>query len=189
MIDSMAAAPTTPTSTKIIGQLREASVNDANGILQIYSPYVRETVITFEYDVPTTETMQERIRQYSQLGFYVFEKDDEILGYAYASKHRDRAAYQWCCEVSVYVDSRYHGHGIATLLYRQLIQTLKSKGYIHAYAGITLPNTKSVAFHHGLGFKSIGIYPRIGFKMGGWYDVEWMGLELSTPPDNPLPFF
>jgi phosphinothricin acetyltransferase len=133
--------------------------------------------------------MEERIQQYSSLGFYVFEKAGKIVGYAYASKHRDRAAYQWCCEVSVYVDERHHGLGIATLLYLRLMQTLKSKGYVHAFAGITLPNHKSVQFHKRLGFKSIGVYPKIGFKLGGWHDVEWMTLELASPPKNPVRFF
>ena len=135
------------TETMISGSIREATIADARAILRIYAPHVETSSVSFELSLPSLEEMAARIETNRKLGWYVYEQDGEVLGYAYASKHRDRAAYQWCCEVSAYVDERCRRKGVAALLYERLLRELKEKGYVNAYAVITLPNEKSVGFH------------------------------------------
>ena len=132
------------------------------------------------------EEMAGRIETNRKLGWYVYEQDGEVFGYAYAAKHRERAAYQWCCEVSVYIDERCRRKGVAALLYERLLRELKAKGYVNAYAVITLPNEKSVGFHEKLGFMPIGVYEKIGFKFGRWHDVGWWALRINEPGDSPV---
>ena len=167
--------------------IRPARLADARGILDLYEPYVLETNITFETMLPNLDEMEHRIQEYSKLGFLVCEQAGIIIGYAYASKHRERAAYQWCCEVSVYVHENHHGQQIASKLYSDLIAILRSCGYVNAYAVITLPNSKSVKFHESMGFQPVGIYKSIGFKLGQWCDVGWWGLKIYEPSGNPEP--
>jgi phosphinothricin acetyltransferase len=167
--------------------IRPARLADAHSILNIYKPYVLTSNISFETELPTLKAMEQRIQEYSELGFLVCEEAGKVVGYAYASKHRERAAYQWSCEVSAYVDEGHHSQGIATNLYRDLITILKDSGYVNAYAGITLPNLKSVRFHESMGFKPIGVYKEIGFKLGEWCDVGWWGLKIQESIDNPKP--
>ena len=118
--------------------------------------------------------------------------DDRVLGYAYATRHRARHAYQWSTEVSVYVDAAAHRRGVARLLYESLFDVLRRQGFANVYAGITLPNAASVAFHHALGFEPIGTYRRVGYKNGNWHDVVWLGLRLESAPSSapapPIPF-
>src|SRR5690606_7498648 len=120
-----------------------------------------------------------------KFGWYVYVADESVIGYAYASPHRDRAAYQWSCEVSVYIAQNSQGRGSASSLYRRLFCELKRKGFVTAYAGITLPNPHSVAFHQALGFRQIGTYEKIGYKLGQWHDVSWWELKLLKHPKNP----
>ncbi len=174
------------TETQILGSVREATAADACAILRIYAPHVETSAVSFETHLPSLEEMAGRIETNRKLGWYVYEQDGEVLGYAYASKHRDRAAYQWCCEVSAYVDERSRGKGLATLLYERLLRELKTKGYVNAYAVITLPNERSVSFHEKRGFKSIGVYEKIGFKLGRWHDVGWWALRINEPCDAPV---
>jgi phosphinothricin acetyltransferase len=117
----------------------------------------------------------------------VAEVDNEIVGYAYASSHRERKAYQWCCESSVYIKAGSQRLGLASQLYRALFENLKNKGLVHVYAGITLPNAKSVAFHEAFGFRPIGVYKDIGFKLGEWHSVGWWGFQLSPTVKSPNP--
>jgi phosphinothricin acetyltransferase len=113
--------------------------------------------------------------------------DGRIGGYAYACKHRTREAYQWCCEVSVYVAPEFLRKGLGKTLYLSLFERLRERGYVNAYAGITLPNPQSVGFHEALGFTLIGRYPKIGYKLGEWRDVGWWGLTLQPHPKTPAP--
>ena len=118
---------------------------------------------------------------------------DEVAGYAYASKHRDRAAYRWSVDVSAYVHERFRGRGVARALYERLFQILRGQGFRRAYAGIALPNDASVALHRAAGFELIGIYRRVGWKLGAWHDVAWYGRDLNPdandlPPAEPIPF-
>ena len=168
-------------------RIRQAVESDAKSILEIYDFYVRNTAITFEVSSPTEEQMRDRIRTYLKLGWLVYEVEGKVAGYAYASPHRSREAYQWCCEVSAYVDQAYHRKGIGRDLYIRLLEILRGRGFVHAYAGITLPNAASVRLHESHGFSQLAIYPQIGFKMGKWHDVGWWSLMLNSTLPNPSP--
>lgn len=166
--------------------IRFATPADAPSILAIYGPYVMNSAITFEYEVPTVAEFAGRIQTIQQqLPYLVAESDGQLLGYAYASKHRDRTAYQWSVETSVYIHPDGHRQGIARQLYTTLLALLRRQGYYNAYAGITLPNQKSEAFHQSMGFELIGIYTNIGYKMGAWHSVAWFQLVLQPYQANP----
>jgi phosphinothricin acetyltransferase len=120
------------------------------------------------------------------LPWLVAERDGGVTGYAYASPHRARAAYRWGADVSVYLDERERGRGSGRALYGALLPVLRDLGYTGAYAGITLPNPASVALHESMGFSLVGVYRRVGYKLGGWHDVGWWQLVLADPlPEVP----
>ena len=128
----------------------------------------------------------DRIRSYSATApWLVAEIDEQVVGYAYATAHRSRQAYQWNQEVTVYVDKDYRKKGIAKALYTKLLQLLKAMGFRKAMAIITLPNDASIAFHKNLGFEHIGEMRNIGFKLGQWHDTSWWDLELQTNQSVP----
>jgi phosphinothricin acetyltransferase len=169
--------------------IRLASESDAEQIRAIYAPYVTHTAISFELELPAVEEMRRRIVDIlPHWPWLVCEQGREILGYAYASRHRSRAAYQWSADVSVYVDERCHRLGIGCALYSSLFAILARQGFYNAYAGITLPNAASVALHESLGFQPVGVYHAVGYKLGAWHDVGWWQLVLqphALPPDPP----
>ena len=168
--------------------MRIASEADADAIAAIYAPYVRDTVISFELEPPTREEMQRRIANtLATLPWLVIEREGQVLAYAYAGLHRTRWAYQWAVDVSVYVDSQAHRRGYGRRLYQALFNILRAQGYYTAYAGITLPNEASVGLHEAMGFRPIGVYHNVGYKMGRWWDVGWWGLPLRDyePPAGP----
>lgn len=167
------------------GNVRRALKSDAREILEIYTPYVLDTAISFEATLPSLSEVERRIEEYSKLGWLVYEIQDALIGYAYASKHRDREAYQWCCEVSVYIHPQHHRKGIASILYTELFQKLRDQGYVNSYAGIELPNEASVKFHESMGFTPIGVFRETGFKLGKWHDVGWWHLKIAEPGSNP----
>jgi len=114
-------------------------------------------------------------------------RGEELQGYAYASAHRTRAAYQWSVDVSVYVRADVRRAGVGRAVYRSLFALLAVQGYYNAYAGITLPNPASVGLHESLGFHPVGVYGAVGYKLGAWHDVGWWHLSLrprSMPPDS-----
>jgi len=169
--------------------IRLASQHDAEGVQAIYVPVVRDTAISFEVDPPTVEDMRARIMTtLERLPWVVCEDRGAIQGYAYASSHRTRAAYQWSVDVSVYVHAQTRRAGVGRALYSALFQLLTLQGFVNAYAGITLPNSASVGVHEFLGFRPSGVYRAVGYKLGAWHDVGWWGLELqvpATPPEAP----
>lgn len=169
--------------------IRDAKPSDAPAIAHIYAPFVRDTWVTFETEVPTEEAMAARVKDFqARHAFLVAVPEgygDRIMGYAYGSPHRARAAYQWSCEVSVYVDPKYQRQGLATSLYRTLFDRLRERRYLHALAGIGLPNDPSVALHEGLGFAPVAVYPDIGFKLGQWRSVGWWHKALAPLPATP----
>jgi L-amino acid N-acyltransferase YncA len=170
-----------------LGEIRLVTPDDAAGILLIYGPIVRETSISFELEVPTLEQMQERIASVSAVfPWLVDEGNGEVRGYAYASRHRERAAYQWSTDVSVYVAADARGQGIARRLYRALLSILRDLSYYSALAGIALPNDASVALHESLGFQKVGVYRSVGFKHGAWHDVGWWQLALAAYEEQPV---
>ena len=111
--------------------------------------------------------------------------NNKIIGYAYASKHRYRTAYQWSPESTVYLSPEVHRKGIGRILYETLFSLLKVQGYFNVYAGVGLPNEKSVGFHKALGFEEIGIFKKVGYKLGNWHDTHWFQLHLSEHILNP----
>ncbi|HEY5774266.1 MAG TPA: GNAT family N-acetyltransferase, partial [Chitinophagaceae bacterium] len=156
------------------GIIRVATRNDAAGMLEIYAPFILNSGITQETEVPSVEDFQQRvISNLEERPWLVCEINNEIAGYAYAGKHRDRKGYQWCTEPSVYISEKYFGFGIANALYAALFDILKIQGYVNAYAVITLPNDRSIAFHKKFGFEHLTIYKKIGYKLGQWHDVGW----------------
>lgn len=169
-------------------EVRLASVGDAEGILAIYAPIVRDTSISFELEVPTIEEMRGRIeatlRRYPWL---VYEAGGMICGYAYAGRHRERAAYQWSADVSVYVAADARRQGVARRLYTPLLGILEDLGCYSALAGIALPNPASVGLHEAMGFQPIGVYRNIGYKLGAWHDVGWWQRKLRDYAGQPEP--
>ncbi len=172
------------------GYVRIAGSEDAEGILAIYAPIVRQTTISFELEAPTVEEMRKRIETtLPRLPWLVCEADAQVMGYAYASKHRERAAYQWSVDVSVYVAEGARGRGLGRKLYTPLLGILEDLGYYSALAGIVLPNPASVGLHETMGFRPIGVYHNIGYKLGAWRDVGWWQRQLReyvTEPEPPM---
>ena len=168
-------------------RLRLAEPNDAVAICEIYAPACTETAISFETVAPDAETMRHRIRSLIEGYPWLVAVSDEakILGYAYASRHRERAAYRWSIDFAVYVAPTAKRKSIGTALYAALIGICRELGYQRAFAGITLPNDASVGLHEKMGFRPIGVYERVGFKLGKWHDVGWWGLDLAPESDSP----
>jgi L-amino acid N-acyltransferase YncA len=168
--------------------LHIADPSDAAPILEIYGPYVLNTAFTFELDVPSVEMMTNRIEHYlEKWPWLIYLRDNMVVGYAYASPHRERAAYQWCVESSVYVRPDFQIGGLGTKLYNSLFAILKFQGFRNVYAGITLPNDRSVGFHKKLGFRNVGDYNCIGYKLGQWHTVSWWHYQLNNYENNPSP--
>lgn len=166
---------------------RSATPDDAAACLAIYAPFVRDTVISFEYEPPTVEEMRARISAIlPHKPWLIAEVDGRIAGYAYASAFRARAAYQWTAEAAVYVDSAQHRRGIGRGLYTALIDRLRTLGYRTLVAGITLPNPQSVGFHESLGFRRTARFPAAGFKFGAWHDTGFWVMDLG-PGSAPSP--
>jgi L-amino acid N-acyltransferase YncA len=172
-------------------QIRVATPADAEQIQAIYAPIERDTAISFEYEPPTVDEMAQRIAgTLSTHPYLVCDEDGRILGYVYAGAHRARAAYRWSVDTTIYVDGRTHRSGVGQALYEALLAILRRQGFHGVFAGITLPNAGSVGLHETLGFKSLGVYQDVGFKLGRWHDVGWWRLPLSegTPTANPIAF-
>jgi phosphinothricin acetyltransferase len=172
--------------------LRSARPDDAAAIAEIYAPYVRDTVISFEVDPPGTDEMRQRMTHTLQTyPWLVVEEVGEVVGYAYASQHRSREAYRWACDVAVYLHPKAQGQGYGSRLYSELLLILKRQGLRAAFGGIALPNPASVALHEKMGFRHLGTYSNVGFKHGGWHDVGWWQLQIGAHdgvPDEITPF-
>lgn len=142
--------------------------------------------MSFETVAPTLEEFAARIAKISAgWRWLAAERDRRCVGYAYASAHRERSAYRWSVEVTVYVDPGHHRSGVGRALYRQLMIDLEQSGFCNAYAGITLPNEGSVALHLNAGFEPIGVFLSVGRKVGQWHDVAWFHRRLrDAPPDE-----
>src|SRR6478609_10428838 len=147
--------------------IRFAEPTDAAGILAIYGPYCESTCVSFEIVAPTIEQIQGRIgRITADYPWLVGEIDGQIVGYVYASRHHERAAYRWSVDVAVYIAPGRHRRGVGRILYETLFSILCEQGYVKAFAGITLPNPASVGLHEGLGFRPAATYRGVGHKFG-----------------------
>ena len=165
-----------------------ATLDDAERLLEIYAPYIEKTTISFEYEVPTLVEFQRRMREFG--GFYpylVCEINGNIIGYAYAHRYAERAAYGWGAEASIYVDENALHGGIGTALYQALLELLALQNVCTVYACITWPNERSIGLHKKMGFCEFARFKQSGFKFGRWIDVVWMEKVLwdkSLPPKS-----
>jgi L-amino acid N-acyltransferase YncA len=165
--------------------IRLAGDQDATAIAAIYAPFVADAT-SFEAEPPSVDEIRRRVAEMTiNYPWLVCECDGVIAGYAYASWHRTRLAYRWSVETSVYVHPDYRRCGVARGLYISLFAILAAQGYVNAYAGITLPNARSVKFHEALGFLPLTVYRGIGFKLGRWHDVGWWHLLVKRHPESP----
>ena len=164
---------------------------DAPAVAAIYRPAIEVTVASFEEPAPDADSMARRMRATLERFPWLVAIDGEtIVGYAYAAPHAERAGYRWSVNISAYVDAAFHGRGIGRHLYDELLPILRRQGIVNIYAGIALPNPASVALHEAIGMARIGVYERVGFKLGAWHDVAWYGLRLADPagtPPEPIP--
>jgi L-amino acid N-acyltransferase YncA len=169
-------------------RIRMAEAGDAPALAAIYAPHVETLHTSFEDVAPDATAMAARVTALRPLlPWLVVERDGRVIGYAYASRHRERAGYQWSVDVAIYLRDDARGQGLGRQLYQALLAILCRQGYVNAYAGIALPNPASVALHETLGFTSVGVYREVGHKHGAWHDVGWWQLALQPRPQTPLP--
>jgi L-amino acid N-acyltransferase YncA len=168
--------------------IRLALESDAEQIADIYAPVVRDTPISFEVEPPDALEMARRMTEtLATFPWLVVDNAGKILGYAYASAHRARAAYRWSVDTTIYVHPRVHRAGVGRALYTSLLQILALQGFCTAYAGITLPNPGSVGLHEAVGFERIAVYRGVGYKLGAWHDVGWWERTIGPRPPVPAP--
>jgi phosphinothricin acetyltransferase len=168
--------------------IRLATEADAPGVHAIYTPIVRDTIISFEAEPPSVDEMRHRIaKTLPRYPWLVCERDGELLGYAYAGQHNERAAYRWSANGSVYVSATARRIGVGTALYRSLFALLRAQNFVNVYAGITLPNAASVGLHESVGMMPVGVYHKVGYKFGAWHDVGWWEMVLRERPEDPEP--
>jgi phosphinothricin acetyltransferase len=173
-----------------VSDVRDATPADAAACAAVYAPYVTATAISFESVPPTAAQMAERIRTARRWhAWVVLEDDGRVVGYAYGGPHKERSAYRWACEVSVYLEPGRRRSGAGRALYSALFDRLAARGYRMLVAGMTLPNPASESLHRAMGFTPVGVYRRIGWKHGAWHDVAWVqrpiGPEDDAPPSEP----
>lgn len=169
-------------------RVRRANPDDASFIAETYAPFVIETSVSFETAPPDTDEIARRMELAGDTyPWLIAEADGARAGYAYASQHRTRAAYKTSVDTAIYLAGEARGQGIATPLYDALFDVLTAQNYVMAFAGVTIPNHASEAFHRKAGFKQIARYPNVGFKNGAWRDVIWFARELAKPSTPPAP--
>ena len=166
--------------------LRRAHLEDAEAILEIYAPYIRNTNITFEYEVPSLSEFRDRMAGIMEgYPYLICEIDGIAAGYAYAHRYKERAAYQWSAELSIYLGRDSTGRGLGRRLYGALMELLRLQGVRTVYGCVTLPNAGSEGLHAAMGFRLTGTWHRAGFKCGAWRDVGWF--EKTIAPYDPSP--
>lgn len=171
-------------------ELRAATVADAPACAEIYRPSVLDSPISFEEQAPDSAEMAGRIEAVSATHpWLVAERDGSVLGYAYGSRHRERAGYRWAADVAVYVGSGSQGQGVGETLLEALLAELEARGYLIACAGITLTNEASVALHRAVGFEQVGLETAIGWKAGAWHDVSLWQRRLGEEDANVEPCY
>lgn len=170
-------------------QIRLVQEKDIPSILEIYRPYVLETAISFEYEVPSIEDFNRRVRIIAcDYPYLVYLLDEKIIGYAYAHKQMERAAYQWNAELSVYVDQSYVRRGIGKALYGCLLEILSIQHVQNVYGIVRTPNPNSEKLHESFGFRKLGVFHQTGYKSGCWHDVTWFEKSIGTHDPCPQPF-
>ncbi len=169
-------------------EIRFARKTDAPEILEIYRPYVEASTVSFETELPSVYEFEQRIEKIlSQYPYLVYTIDEKVVGYAYASRHRDRAAYDYAVEMSIYTADEVHGKNVAQKLYHKLFAILREQGVYVGYIGYTVPNEKSRKFHEKMGFEWVGAYKNVGYKFESWHDVVWMVKQITSLDIHPKP--
>jgi phosphinothricin acetyltransferase len=174
--------------------IRAARPEDAAAIAAIYAPYVLTGVVSFETEVPDARAMRRRMEAADGVFPWLVATngdEDGVLAYAYAAKFRERAAYRWVVETSIYVAAAVQGQGVGRLLYEALVDTLRAQGFTQAIGAIALPNDHSIALHEAVGFRRAGFFREVGYKHGRWIDVGYWQAELNdsaATPQEPRPF-
>ncbi|MAK61553.1 MAG: GNAT family N-acetyltransferase [Ponticaulis sp.] len=170
--------------------IRFARADDAAACAAIYRPFVDGSAVSFELDAPGAEVVAGRIEKlWPSHPWIIAEEDGVVLGYAYGAPYRERKAYQWAVEVTVYLAPEARGKGLGRKLYEVLLNVLSRQGFTKAYGVVTLPNPASAALHEAVGFRPFAVYRDIGFKNGAWHDVGWWECDLAskmTPQPEPV---
>lgn len=175
--------------------IRPAAPEDAAALLAVYAPYVERTAITFEYDVPTLADFTGRIaRTLARYPYLAAERGGEIVGYAYAGPFKERAAYDWAVETTVYVREDQRRRGVGRALYRALERCLAAQGVLNLNACIACPEEAdeyltwdSVEFHACLDYRLVGEFYGCGCKFGRWYNMAWMEKHIGAHLPDPAP--
>ena len=171
-------------------KIRFVQEKDIERILEIYSYYIENTTITFEYFTPSYDEFKKRVFKIKEkYPFLVFENENKVYGYTYASNYYERLAYSWDCELSIYIDNNFIGKGIGKKLYQTIIDIIDLQGYYNVYARISIPNEKSLNIHKNLGFKVDGITKNTGFKHNKWIDIINLSKQIkeySYPKNFPI---
>ncbi len=160
--------------------IRAATIDDSEAIRAIYAEYI-DTNITFETELPSADAFRERVASICAHYPYLVGIDEAsgaIIGYAYAHALRERAAYQWSAELSIYFANTATGHGLGRILYSELLDQLRKRGFRNAFGCVALPNPASEKLHIAMGFQAVGRFIEAGYKNGGWHDVGWYQKQL-----------
>ncbi|MEN6596122.1 MAG: N-acetyltransferase family protein [Clostridiaceae bacterium] len=169
--------------------IRRARESDAEELLAIYAPYVTDTPVTFEYEVPSLAEFTGRIRSVSaDYPYLVCERGGKIAGYAYAHRYKERAAYQWDAELSVYLEGGSRGRGLGKSFYTALMELLPLQNVKNVYGCVLCPNESSERLHDSLGFSRVGVFRSTGYKCGAWRDVVWFEKQIAPYDSEPEPF-
>ena len=164
--------------------IRDARRSDVPAMLAIYAPFVEHTAVSFEYDVPTEAEFARRLEEHqAAFPWLVCEENGRVMGYAYAGRAFERAAYGWNAEISCYLAPELRGRGVGRRLYARIEEILTRLGYYKLFAVVTSANAPSVAFHRALGFRDAACFRNVGYKQGGWYDVLWLEKTLCARPE------
>lgn len=165
--------------------IRNATLGDAKALSEIYKYYVDNTAYSFEYVAPSAAEFSDRMAHIlGKFPYLVCEDDGEILGFAYAHQFKERKAFQWVCETSIYIKNGCIQKGIGAMLYAELLPAVKKQGYLKAYAILGCPNEGSERFHQKMGFSLVATLPDTGYKHGSWHDTKYYALELSEISDS-----
>lgn len=164
--------------------IRDARRSDVPAMLAIYAPFVEHTAVSFEYEVPTEAEFARRLEEHqAAFPWLVCEENGRVMGYAYAGRAFERAAYGWNAEISCYLAPELRGRGVGRRLYARIEEILTRLGYYKLFAVVTSANAPSVAFHRALGFRDAACFRNVGYKQGGWYDVLWLEKTLCARPE------
>lgn len=168
--------------------IRAATRDDVPAMLAIYAPYILETAITFEYEVPSPGDFMRRFEGIAaNYPWIVWEENGAVLGYAYGGAAFSRAAYAWDADLSIYLDRDARGRGIGAKLYRCLEEMLARRGFHNLYGVVTGENLPSIRFHERMGYVRMGTLVQTGYKLGRWHDVVWLGKRLRPAEDPGKP--